>query len=158
MSNTEEIDEFELSVDTVTSIIKMPDKFHFDKIKKIFYEITPFGVKTVEHLPVLKFLNKLNVKFGSQENFLDMIYDLTEFRLIDPHFYVDIYNMITNKTAGETITNNFNDIRRKYASGNPNIVKEIYDLATEASGMKIEPPMKIDEIPTIKGATLVNPI
>lgn len=157
MSNTEEIDEFGLGADTVSSIIKMPDKFHFDKKEKIFYEITPFGDKIFKHAPVLKFFGKLNEKYGTRDNFLDMIYDLTEFRLADPHFYVDIHNRVMNKTAGEALENNFNEIKIKYASNNPNIVKEIYDLAAEVTGMKLEVSMKLEVTPgMVRGLLLAS--
>ncbi len=155
MSNTEENDEFQLGVDTIADIdiIMMPDKFHFNKVSGQFYELTPFGTTLVNHESITVFFNKLKEKFGSHANFLDMITDLTEFRIIEPLFYVEMYNKVTDeitKNGGSEPTTvfarNLVEIQTKYSGTNVAIVDEIYAIASKVISNTAEKETNILEL------------
>ena len=72
--------------------ISMPDKFHFDKDTETFYEMTPFGKMDVNHVSLMSFYANLKEKFGRRKDFVEIVTQLTEYRLIEPSYFVNMYN------------------------------------------------------------------
>ena len=102
--------------ETSLKMIDVPDKFKYDKESKSFYEFTPFGICVVNHKTLVAFYESLQKKFGSQQNFDDLVELLTELRLIEPQYFIDSYDTTTNQLRGlpenelvEQLNANFGD-------------------------------------------------
>lgn len=126
-------------LDTTGASMPIPDKFHFNRETKKFFEYTPFGVYDVNHDELIKFYNELERKFGSLPNFSDLITDLTEFRLIEPSFYIKINELVEKKVSGGdlVVVENFIKLEEKYNQTMPNAREIILSIAKGVVGSDI---------------------
>lgn len=79
---------------------QLPDKFIYNVKQKSFYEFTPFGVNIVDHYELIEFYKQLSKEFSTFDFFDKLIIQMTEKRIIEPSYYILIYDKI-NDYLGE---------------------------------------------------------